>query len=155
VAGFIPWRFFGLQAVLNVRNPADAAGFLIMLLGATVLLLCIAEFARRGRGTLSPADPPRHLVVSGLYRWVRNPMYLGVVLVLLGEVVVTGSPGLAVYAAAFFGIVNVFIIAYEEPYLARQFGESYTTYQAHVGRWIPRTTPWHAPGIVTAATTKR
>ena len=104
-----------------------------MLLGA-----CILEFARSGRGTLSPVDPPRHLVVRGLYRYVRNPMYLSVTAIVLGEVLLSRSTALAVYWAIWFACVNLFVVGYEEPTLRRQFGASYDEYAGQVGRWIPR-----------------
>ncbi len=94
-----------------------------------------------GRGTLSPADPPRELVVRGLYRYVRNPMYLAVSLIVLGEALLTASRGLLYYWAFFFAIVNVFIIGYEEPTLRRRFGESYERYTQRVPRWVPRLRP--------------
>ena len=95
------------------------------LLGA-----CVVEFARSGRGTLSPVDPPRHLVVRGLYRYVRNPMYLSVTAILLGEVLLTRSSALAIYWAVWFAVVNLFVIAYEEPWLRGRFGDSYAEYAA-------------------------
>jgi protein-S-isoprenylcysteine O-methyltransferase Ste14 len=103
-----------------------------------LLIACIVEFARRGRGTLSPVDPPRHLVVSGLYQYVRNPMYLSVTTIVLGEVLVTHSLALAIYWSIWFLAVNLFVIGYEEPALRRQFGDSYNEYCRQVGRWIPR-----------------
>ncbi|MCA1658539.1 MAG: hypothetical protein LC627_04490 [Verrucomicrobiaceae bacterium] len=81
-AGYLPWRFFGLRSVvIDVRIPLHWSGLLLMTLGIALLGVCIFEFARTGRGTLSPADPPRVLVVHGLYRYVRNPMYLSVTLI--------------------------------------------------------------------------
>jgi protein-S-isoprenylcysteine O-methyltransferase Ste14 len=86
---------------------------------------CIWEFARRGRGTLAPVDPPRTLVVQDLYRYVRNPMYLSVTMIVLGEALLTGSRVLLEYG-------------YEEPTLRRRFGPAYDRYRATVGRWVPR-----------------
>jgi protein-S-isoprenylcysteine O-methyltransferase Ste14 len=114
------------------------AGGLLIATGALLLARCIWEFAATGRGTLSPVDPPRELVVVGLYRYVRNPMYLSVGTILLGEVLLTRSMGLLGFAATGFVIVNLFVIGYEEPYLRRQFGGSYERYTARVGRWVPR-----------------
>ena len=95
-AGYLPWRFFGLDRVrLDWADPLHLAGVLLMALGAALLGACIFEFARSGRGTLSPVDPPRHLVVRGLYRYVRNPMYLSVTTIVLGEVLLTRSGALA------------------------------------------------------------
>ena len=113
-------------------------GVVAMLLGATILIWCIADFARIGRGTLAPVDPPRTLVVRGLYRYVRNPMYVGVVLVLLGESALFRSASLLLYTGIAFLIVNLFVMLYEEPTLRARFGESYEHYRRSVGRWIPR-----------------
>jgi len=140
VAGYVPWTFFGLD---RTRADPTSAVFLTgaacITAGAALLTACIVEFARTGRGTLSPIDPPRHLVVRGLYRYVRNPMYLSVTLMLLGETLVSRSRSLALYWAVWFGWVNLFVIAYEEPWLRQQFGDSYRAYASRVGRWIPRT----------------
>jgi protein-S-isoprenylcysteine O-methyltransferase Ste14 len=107
-------------------------------IGALLLAACILEFFRSGRGTLSPVDPPRHLVVRGLYRYVRNPMYLSVTAIVLGEALLTRSRGLAVYWAVWFAWANIFVIGYEEPALRRQFGPSYEAYTKQVGRWLPK-----------------
>jgi protein-S-isoprenylcysteine O-methyltransferase Ste14 len=138
-AGYVPWRYFGLARVrLDVYSPAIVIGIVLIGLGAALLGACIFEFARSGRGTLSPADPPRRLVIRGLYRYVRNPMYLSVSTIVLGEVLVTRSAALTIYWAVWFLCVNVFVIGYEEPTLRRQFGRSYDEYCRRVGRWIPR-----------------
>lgn len=138
-AGYVPLRFFGLANVqLSLSNPVHVLGLLAIVLGATLLLTCIWEFARSGRGTLSPVDPPRALVVRGLYRYVRNPMYLSVTLIVLGEVLLSGSRPLLLYWAIWFVAVNLFVIGYEEPALRRQFGESYERYTRDVRRWLPR-----------------
>lgn len=105
--------------------------------GACILLWCIYAFARHGKGTLSPVDPARRLVVSGLYRYVRNPMYLGVTTVLLGETLFFKSMPLLGYTGLVFLLFNLFIRLYEEPYLRRQFGEAYERYCEKVGRWLP------------------
>jgi protein-S-isoprenylcysteine O-methyltransferase Ste14 len=107
-------------------------------IGVALLVTCIWEFAHSGRGTLSPADPPRELVVRGLYRLVRNPMYLSVTMILLGEVVLTRSRGLFLYWLVWFVVVNLFVIGHEEPYLRNRFGDSYDQYRRRTGRWIPR-----------------
>src|SRR4029453_14510020 len=114
-AGCVPWRYFGLRdARLVATSVADIAGFVIIGLGTVLLAACIFEFARTGRGTLSPLDPPRRLVVRGLYRYVRNPMYLSVTLIVLGEVMLTRSRGLVQWWAIWFICVNLFILGYEE-----------------------------------------
>jgi protein-S-isoprenylcysteine O-methyltransferase Ste14 len=139
---FIPWRFLGVSsAVVDPASPAHIAGLLFVAAGTTVLAMCIWEFARRGRGTLSPLDPPPRLVISGLYRYVRNPMYVGGTLVLLGANLMAPSAGLRVYALAWFAAVSTFVRLHEEPALRRSFPEQYQAYFAAVPRWIPRLTP--------------
>ncbi len=142
---YLPWRYFGLREVrVDLSDPRQWFGMLCIDVGTILLLACIWEFARRGRGTLSPADPPRQLVVSGLYRFVRNPMYMSVTLVVLGEVILTFSMPLLAYWVIWFSIVNLFVIGYEEPTLRDQFGDEYDSYGRNVGRWIPRLTPWRS-----------
>ena len=139
VAGYVPWRYVGLdQATLNWRDPLDLMGLLLVASGALVLVTCIWEFARSGRGTLAPVDPPKHLVVQGLYRYVRNPMYVGVTTILLGELLIARTAAFALYYVCWLVAVNLFIIGYEEPTLRRQFGASYEQYTKTVRRWIPR-----------------
>jgi protein-S-isoprenylcysteine O-methyltransferase Ste14 len=138
-AGYVPLRFFGLARVhVSLTNPVHLLGVLAIGGGAVLLVTCIWEFAASGRGTLSPVDPPRELVVRGLYRYVRNPMYVSVTTIVLGEVLLSGSRPLFVYWAIWFAAVNVFVMGYEEPTLRRRFGESYERYTRDVGRWIPR-----------------
>lgn len=138
-AGYVPWRFFGLAQVhLDFTNPLHVLGLVLVAAGALLLGACIWEFARRGRGTLAPVDPPRELVVQGLYRYVRNPMYLSVSLIVFGEVLLTRSGALFVYWVIWFVAVNLFVMFYEEPTLRRRFGDSYEHYTRRVGRWLPR-----------------
>jgi protein-S-isoprenylcysteine O-methyltransferase Ste14 len=106
-------------------------------IGGVILLHCIGMFAWRGRGTLAPFHPPERLVIGGLYRYVRNPMYLGVLLMLLGEVLFLESTALAVYTVVWFGLINLFVTGYEEPVLRDNFGESYDRYCRAVHRWVP------------------
>jgi protein-S-isoprenylcysteine O-methyltransferase Ste14 len=142
-AGYLPWRYFGLRdVVLDPGRPLHWLGLLGMAVGSVLLAVCILEFARSGRGTLSPVDPPRTLVVRGPYRYVRNPMYLGVTLIVLGEALLTNSRGLVTYWVIWFAAVNLFVMGYEEPALRRQFGAGYERYAAAVGRWVPRLRPW-------------
>jgi len=139
VAGYIPWRYFAVSQVhLDFTRPLHLLGLGIVAVGVALLAACIWDFARRGRGTLSPVDPPKELVVQGLYRYVRNPMYVGVSLIILGEALLARSTTLVLYWAVFFTIVNIFVRFYEEPALRAQFGESYVRYTRQVGRWLPR-----------------
>jgi protein-S-isoprenylcysteine O-methyltransferase Ste14 len=142
VAGYVPWRFFGLKrARLDFFSAANVIGLLCMGMGSLLLAACIFEFARSGRGTLSPVDPPVRLVVRGLYRYVRNPMYLNVTAIILGEVLLTRSPALALYWVIWFLGANLFVIGYEEPTLRESFGAAYDEYMRNVPRWIPRFQP--------------
>jgi protein-S-isoprenylcysteine O-methyltransferase Ste14 len=138
---YIPWVFFGLRAdLLDASDLPQIAGLLLAGVGTVFLLVCIWEFFAYGRGTLSPVDPPKSLVVRGLYRYVRNPMYLSVLVVLLGEGLLTRSLGLFEYTLGWFLWINLVVLYYEEPALHRAFGDSYQAYAASVSRWLPRPT---------------
>jgi protein-S-isoprenylcysteine O-methyltransferase Ste14 len=100
------------------------------------------RFALNGRGTPAPIAPPRILVVSGFYRYVRNPMYVGLIIILAGEGLLFARAALFLYGACVWLTFHVFVLAYEEPTLRRMFGADYETYCRHVGRWLPRLTPW-------------
>ena len=113
-------------------------GIPLILIGAAGLLSCIWQFFSEGRGTLAPIDAPKELVVRGLYKYVRNPMYVLVVTILIGEAVLFSSAALVIEAGIFFSSAYLFVVFYEEPALRRQFGESYERYTNRVGRWIPR-----------------
>ena len=141
-AGYVPWTFFGLaRARFEARDPLHWLAVVLIVPGAALLLACIFEFARSGRGTLSPADPPSTLVVRGPYRYVRNPMYVGVTAIGLGEWLLTHSPGMLVYLACWFVVVNLFVMLFEEPTLRSTFSESYERYTRSVRRWIPSLRP--------------
>lgn len=138
-AGYLPWRWFGLAGVrLRPANPVHLLGLAAVAAGVALLGWCVWEFARSGRGTLSPADPPTRLVVRGLYRHVRNPMYLSVTVIVLGEVLLLQSAVLLVYWALWFVAATLFVRFYEEPALRRRFGPEYEEYCRRVGRWLPR-----------------
>lgn len=142
VAGYLPWRFFGLRSlVIDLSALWHWVALLLTGLGVALLAACVFEFARSGAGTLAPVDPPRVLVVRGLYRYVRNPMYLSVTLIILGEALVAGSRALLIYWAIWFLAANLLVIAYEEPTLRRRFGRSYDLYTKQVRRWLPRIRP--------------
>jgi protein-S-isoprenylcysteine O-methyltransferase Ste14 len=100
----------------------------------------------RGRGTLAPVDPPKRLVAAGLYRWVRNPMYVAVVWTLIGHALWFASGALWIYTALVFAGFHLFVTLYEEPSLERRFGESYLRYREAVPRWIPRSPRGGVPG---------
>ena len=110
----------------------------VIVVGAAGYLWCLWMFATVGRGTPGPWDAPRRVVAVGPYRWVRNPMYLSALLVVLGETWLFLSLPLLLYTGALAVLVVLFVIGYEEPTLRRRFGESYVVYRRAVPRWIPR-----------------
>src|SRR5262245_3506548 len=112
-------------------------GLPILVIGTLIYFRCLWEFAARGRGIPAPLDHPKQLVVTGLYRYVRNPMYVGVFIVLIGEVLLFRSSGLLVFTAGWFVFVHLNVVFYEERVLRRKFGESYARYFQAVHRWIP------------------
>jgi protein-S-isoprenylcysteine O-methyltransferase Ste14 len=122
------------------RGLLSALGAAAILLGAYIYFRCAWEFAVRGLGTPAPIAPTKFLVVSGLHRYVRNPMYLGVALVIVGEAALFRDPHVAEYAVLMLLTAHCFVVFYEEPTLLRQFGESYEQYRRRVPRWIPRFT---------------
>ena len=138
VAVLIPYLIVsGAGAVAAPRTPLQLLSLLAIGVGAAILIWCIRDFASRGRGTLAPVDPPTRLVVQGPYRYVRNPMYLGVLLLLLGETAYFQSLTLLQYTLVWFIIVNLFVVLYEEPALRRRFGDTYEQYFRSVNRWWP------------------
>jgi protein-S-isoprenylcysteine O-methyltransferase Ste14 len=125
-----------------IELAAHIVGAVIFLAGFSLFAWCVSLFARVGNGTLAPWDPTRRLVAVGPYRYVRNPMISGVVTMLVGEAVLSGSRVLAIWAATFVFFNYVFFLAFEEPDLERRFGDDYQRYKTNVPRWIPRRTPW-------------
>jgi len=96
------------------------------------------DFAQKGKGTPAPVDPPKELVISGLYRYVRNPMYVSVLLIIVGHFLWFGYWNLLVYAGFFLVVAHLFVTLYEEPNLGKRFGSSYENYLKEVPRWLPR-----------------
>jgi protein-S-isoprenylcysteine O-methyltransferase Ste14 len=144
VAGYVPFGI--LSAADQVRVPElslSAAGAgIVAIAGAVVLLRCVWEFFAKGKGTLAPIDPPRVLVVSGLYRFTRNPMYNGVIALIVGEAWLFGSVPLLQYALLVLVVFHLWVVLYEEPTLTSQFGESYRVYRRAVPRWGFTTRPF-------------
>ena len=131
----IPRYLLGVGA--RVAVPFGLPGVLPIALGALCYLWCAWDFTSIGQGTPAPIDPPKVLVARGLYRVVRNPMYVGVVLILLGESVLFASAILLGYALLAWVVVHLFVVFYEEPTLRQKFGASYAEYRKMVPRWIP------------------
>src|SRR5690348_2846488 len=145
VAGLIPWWLTGwrVHGTLSHWTPVRIAGLVMLVLGAIVLVQAFARFAAEGHGTPAPVAPTERLVIGGLYRHVRNPMYLAVVAAITGQALGLNQPVLLGYAAAVWVTVASFVRWYEEPTLARQFGEQYQSYRRAVPAWWPRIRPWH------------
>ena len=144
VAGLIPWwitRWEFRQPFLDLEA-RRVVGILLIVAGAPGLVDSFARFALQGLGTPAPIAPTENLVVTGLYRYVRNPMYVAVVVVILGQAVLFGDWRLIVYAMLVWLVFHAFVVGYEEPTLARRFGTRYDDFRANVPRWIPRLTPW-------------
>jgi protein-S-isoprenylcysteine O-methyltransferase Ste14 len=118
------------------------AGGMLVTLGFIVLLDSFARFAVQGMGTPAPVFPTRHLVVSGMYRYVRNPMYVAVVSAVLGQGLIFGNVTLLEYGGLVWLLFHLFVLVYEEPTLSKSFGSEYKLFCAEVPRWIPRSTPW-------------
>ncbi len=144
VAVYVPWMIcrwhFGDPPL---GTPIlQVFGALLIVAGVPVLLDCFARFALIGLGTPAPIFPTRHLVVSGLFRYVRNPMYVAVVMVILGQGLLFGSARVLGYGFAVWAAFCVFVLLYEEPALRKSFGQEYEEFCANVPRWIPRLRPW-------------
>ena len=139
VVVFVPVALLATGVGPSFRfGPVRWVGLAPLVIGVAIILWCFADFIRRGRGTPAPYDPPRNLVISGLYRFVRNPQYLGVLLAVVGEALLAEAGILLGYAAFLAIAYHHFVRHYEEPTLDRLFGEAYTRYREAVPRWLPR-----------------
>jgi protein-S-isoprenylcysteine O-methyltransferase Ste14 len=144
IAGWVPyvlskWR---IQPPLLGVSGGRVVGGVLAAVGVAILVECFWRFASEGRGTPAPVAPPERLVVSGVYRHVRNPMYVAVLAVIEGQALLFGSVILLGYAGVVWLLFHGFVLLYEEPTLRRKFGPSYDVYRANVRRWWPRIRPW-------------
>jgi protein-S-isoprenylcysteine O-methyltransferase Ste14 len=148
VAGLVPWWLTGWQARALPAwwLPLRLAGVVLLAAGVVVLVQAFARFVVEGLGTPAPVAPTQELVVGGLYRYVRNPMYLAVLATILGQTLVLGQLVLLPYAAVVAAAFVAFVHWYEEPTLARQFGVRYEAYRQAVPGWWPRRRPWRPAG---------
>jgi protein-S-isoprenylcysteine O-methyltransferase Ste14 len=135
VAGLIPWFLSGID---RFRTRGTVLGWPIFFLSAGIVFWCVRDFYVIGKGTLAPWDPPRNLVIVGLYQFMRNPMYVGVLGCVAGWSVIAGSPIMAAYTGMLAISFHLRVIFYEEPTLARQFGNEWTHYRTTVNRWLPK-----------------
>ena len=141
VGGLLPWLIVSSD---RDRGPGwPVLGGIVAAIGLVVVLRCVRDFYVAGKGTLAPWDPPRHLVIVGLYRYARNPMYIGVLTFVLGWSLAAGSWRLAGYCAVLAVAFHLRTILYEEPRLAELFGGDWERYRAAVPRWLPRRSAWH------------
>ncbi len=139
VAGIIPWLLLqGAGGLVPLVPSVWMVGLLPFLLGVGLYFWCAGAFTFIGKGTPAPIDAPRVLVVQGAYRWVRNPMYVAVLSVVIGEAILFHSFLLVGYALLLWVIFHTFVVFVEEPSLRHQFGASYETYLRTVPRWLPR-----------------
>jgi protein-S-isoprenylcysteine O-methyltransferase Ste14 len=138
VAGVVPGCLIGWRSGASYPAPLQAAGIVMVAIGAAVLIHAFVRFVREGVGTPAPAAPTQRLVVGGLYRYVRNPMYLAVLATITGQALILGRPVMLGYAATVAAAFIGFVRGYEEPTLARRYGAAYEEYQRTVPAWYPR-----------------
>lgn len=139
VAGLIPFLILGGRLNNILAQPLTFHHYLgvtVFVIGFVIMMTCIISFAVKGRGTLSPADPTKRLVITGLYKYSSNPMYVGVTMILTGEAIFSQSTYLWIYSLFVFAAFNIFILLHEEPRLRNDFGEEYNLYCEKVRRWI-------------------
>jgi len=150
VAVLVPWMIsdWQLQPPFFAFAGSRWLGWFLMFLGVPVLLEAFARFALYGRGTPAPYMLTERLVITGSYRYVRNPMYVAIVSAVIGQALLLGQSILLMYALVLWGGFHACVVWYEEPSLRRRFGEQYEPYRAAVRRWWPRTSPW--PGSTIA-----
>jgi len=146
IAGFVPWAIthWQFQPTLFRHDVTRGLGVFLIALGFVPVVESFVRFALKGLGTPAPVLPPRRLVVSGFYRHVRNPMYVGVVAMIVGQAILFADLRLFAYAAMVWLFMHLFVVAYEEPKLHCSFGVEYDVFRAHVPRWLPRLKPWSA-----------
>jgi protein-S-isoprenylcysteine O-methyltransferase Ste14 len=146
VAGLVPWWITGWKwhGPFLSTGITRVAGATLILAGGAGLIESFGRFALLGYGTPAPVAPPTILVVTGFYRFVRNPMYVCVLAIIFGEGFLLGDARLILYGGFIWIAFMLFVIGYEEPTLRASFGQQYETYCANVRRWLPRTTPWQS-----------
>ena len=144
VAGWVPWWISGWRFVPLGAGwlPVRILGGLLIAAGGIVLLDSFARFALQGLGTPAPVFPTRHLVVTGWYRYVRNPMYVAVASVVVGQGLLFGNLWVLAYSGVLWLGFHLFVLTYEEPMLLATFAREYEEFRAAVPRWIPRPRPW-------------
>ena len=147
VAAVVPWwlSHWQMQPALLGISAFRMAGMLLIVVGVPMILDSFARFAIQGLGTPAPVLPTKHLVVTGLYRYVRNPMYVGVAATILGQGLLFGNVHVLEYGLIVWLAFHLFVLGYEEPTLHRIFGDDYEQLRRNVPRWIPRVKAWRKP----------
>jgi protein-S-isoprenylcysteine O-methyltransferase Ste14 len=140
-AGLVPWLLTGWEADA-AWLPMQLVGGVLVAGGLAFVVQAFVRFVAEGVGTPAPTAPTEHLVVGGVYRYVRNPMYVALIAVIAGQGLLLGQPVLLGYAFGFWLVTATFVRLYEEPTLARRYGEEYATYRRAVPGWLPRLRPW-------------
>jgi protein-S-isoprenylcysteine O-methyltransferase Ste14 len=145
VAVLVPWWIcrWRFEAPLLGISSLRVLGVLLIAAALPVLLDSFARFALQGAGTPAPVFPTRHLVISGLFRYVRNPMYVAVLSWIIGQGLLFGNVSLLLYGSVIWAAFHAFVRVYEEPTLRKTFGLEYEEFFANVPRWVPRLRPWH------------
>ena len=144
IAGLIPWLITRWRIEPDASQTLSIAGAVLLVPFAAMLIECFARFVRHG-GTPAPIMPTQHLVVTGLYRRVRNPMYVAVTGLILAQALIFGSAALLAYGIVVWLAFHLFVLGYEEPTLRRTYGEEYEDYCKAVPRWLPRFKSWTPP----------
>jgi protein-S-isoprenylcysteine O-methyltransferase Ste14 len=144
VSGLVPWALTGYQGH-DAPLVARIVGFALLAASVPVLVSAFVRFVIEGRGTPAPVAPTENLVVGGLYRYVRNPMYVAVLAAIAGQAALLWRPVLVIYGALVALAVGSFVVGYEQPTLRRRYGAAYDEYCRHVPGWLPRLRPWTAP----------
>jgi protein-S-isoprenylcysteine O-methyltransferase Ste14 len=147
IVGVIPWWLTGWRVgdSLPLWTPLRIVGAALLVVGVGAAAEAFVRFVVEGLGTPAPVAAPQRLVVGGLYRHVRNPMYVALLSAIVGEALLLGQVSLLVYAAVVGLVTNLFVRLYEEPALRRRFGDQYETYRRSVPGWWPRLRPWQPP----------
>jgi protein-S-isoprenylcysteine O-methyltransferase Ste14 len=148
VAGVVPWALTGWTVRYGSARwvPVQVVGAAVVAAAMAVLVHAFARFVREGRGTPAPVAPTQRLVVGGLYRHVRNPMYVAVVAAILGQALLLGQPVLVAYGCVAGGVMGAFVRWHEEPVLSARYGAEYAAYRRQVRGWLPRLRPWRPGG---------
>jgi len=142
VAGLLPWSITRWRVAGTLAWPVRAFGAALLIAGGLLLISAFARFVTEGLGTPAPVAPTERLVIGGLYRYVRNPMYLAVLATIAGQALILGRVALLAYGGVVAVAFVVFVRLYEEPTLQETFGDTYETYRRAVPRWLPRLRPW-------------